>query len=130
MDDSSEQSHWATPALLSSDSLGVFSPETGLLPSVEEGDAFFSNPEVDYAGLSSYFSNPIHSRAPSTYRNSTGQTSTLLYALYLSLAGNGLKSEVSWSRSQFCITEQQQAVRSNLFFSSPQFVSCTRRRPC
>ncbi|KAG7276000.1 hypothetical protein CRUP_028557 [Coryphaenoides rupestris] len=71
MDDSSEQSHWATPALLSSDSLGVFSPETGLLPSVEEGDAFFSNPEVDYAGLSSYFSNPIHSRAPSTYRNST-----------------------------------------------------------
>lgn len=71
MDDSSEQSHWASPALLSSDSLGVFSTETGLMPSVEEGDAFFSNPEVDYAGLPSYFSNPIHSRAPSAYRNST-----------------------------------------------------------
>ncbi|CAL8337280.1 unnamed protein product [Merluccius merluccius] len=72
MDDSSEQSHWASPALLSSDSLGVFSSDTGLLPSVEEGDAFFSNPEVvDYTGLPSYFSNPIHSRTPSAYRNST-----------------------------------------------------------
>lgn len=77
MDNSSEQSHWASPALFSSDSLGVFSAETGLLPSVEEGDAFFSNAEVDY-GLPSYFSNPSHSRAPSAYRNSTGQTSTLL----------------------------------------------------
>ena len=74
MDDSSEQSHWASPALLSSDSLGVFSSDSGLLSAVEEGDAFFSNPEVDYSGLPSYFSNPIHSRAPSSYRSSTGQT--------------------------------------------------------
>ncbi|KAJ3601999.1 hypothetical protein NHX12_029760 [Muraenolepis orangiensis] len=71
MDDSSEQSHWASPALLSSDSLGGFSSDAGLLPSVEEGDAFFSNPEVDYTGLPSFFSNPVHSRAPPVYRNST-----------------------------------------------------------
>ncbi|CAL8339691.1 unnamed protein product [Lota lota] len=87
MEDSSEQSHWASPALLSSDSLGVFTSETGLLPSVEEGDTFFSNPEVDYTGLPSYFSNPIHSRAPSAYRNST------VRQLYMS---SSLQSNLQW----------------------------------
>ncbi|CAL8403054.1 unnamed protein product [Arctogadus glacialis] len=87
MEDSSEQSHWASPALLSSDSLGVFSSDTGLLSSVEEGDAFFSHPEVDYSGLPSYFSNPPHSRAPSAYRNST------VRQLYMSPS---LQSNLQW----------------------------------
>uniref|UniRef100_A0A4W6ESS8 GATA binding protein 1a n=1 Tax=Lates calcarifer TaxID=8187 RepID=A0A4W6ESS8_LATCA len=58
MEDSSEQSHWVSPALLSSDPLAGFSSESSLLPS-------------DYTGLPSFFSNPSHSRAPSTYRHSS-----------------------------------------------------------
>lgn len=73
MEDSSEQSHWVSPALLSSDPLASFSSEPGLLPPGEEGEPFFSNPETDFTSLPSYFSNPSHSRAPSAYRHSSGQ---------------------------------------------------------
>lgn len=73
MEDSSEQSHWVSPALLSSDPLASFSSEPGLLPPGEEGEPFFSNPETDFTSLPSYFSNPSHSRAPSGYRQSSGQ---------------------------------------------------------
>ncbi|AWP03343.1 putative GATA-binding factor 2-like [Scophthalmus maximus] len=71
MEDSSEQSHWVSPALLSSDALAGFSSEPGLLPPVEEGEAFFSSQDADYSGLSSFFSNPSHSRASSAYRHSS-----------------------------------------------------------
>ncbi|XP_045561444.1 GATA-binding factor 2 isoform X2 [Salmo salar] len=71
MEDSSEQSHWVSPALLSSDPLASFSSEPGLLPPGEEGEPFFSNPETDFTSLPSYFSNPSHSRAPSGYRQSS-----------------------------------------------------------
>ncbi|KAM9362067.1 GATA binding protein 1a isoform 1-T1 [Symphorus nematophorus] len=73
MEDSSEQSHWVPTALLSSDPLAGFSSEPGLLPPGEEGEAFFSTQDTDYASLPSFFSNPSHSRAPSTYRHSSGQ---------------------------------------------------------
>ena len=76
MEDSSEQSHWVSPALLSSDALAGFSSEPGLLPPVEEGESFFSGQDSDYSGLSSFFSNPSHSRAASTYRHSSGQCPT------------------------------------------------------
>uniref|UniRef100_A0A4W6ESS3 GATA binding protein 1a n=1 Tax=Lates calcarifer TaxID=8187 RepID=A0A4W6ESS3_LATCA len=46
MEDSSEQSHWVSPALLSSDPLAGFSSESSLLPSVEEGEAFFSSQDT------------------------------------------------------------------------------------
>uniref|UniRef100_A0A665VSF3 GATA-binding factor 2-like n=1 Tax=Echeneis naucrates TaxID=173247 RepID=A0A665VSF3_ECHNA len=68
MEDSSEQSHWVSPALLSSDPLS-FSAEPGLLPPGEDGEAYFSSQDAEYTGLPSFFSNP--SRAPSTYRHSS-----------------------------------------------------------
>uniref|UniRef100_A0AAZ3QUI1 GATA-type domain-containing protein n=1 Tax=Oncorhynchus tshawytscha TaxID=74940 RepID=A0AAZ3QUI1_ONCTS len=71
MEDSTEQSHWVSPALLSSDPLASFSSEPGLLPPGEEGEPFFSNHETDFTSLPSYFSNPSHSRAPSAYRHSS-----------------------------------------------------------
>lgn len=71
MEDSSEQSHWVSPALLSSDPLASFSSEPGLLSPGEEGEAFFSSQDTDYASLPSFFSNLSHSRAPSTYRHSS-----------------------------------------------------------
>ncbi|XP_060925872.1 GATA binding protein 1a [Limanda limanda] len=73
MEDSSEQSHWVSPALLSSDALVGFSSEPGLLPPVEENESFFSSQDSDYSGLSSFFSNPSHSRAASSYRHSSGR---------------------------------------------------------
>ncbi|CAB1353508.1 unnamed protein product [Coregonus sp. 'balchen'] len=71
MEDSSEQSHWVSPALLSSDPLASFSSEPGLLPPGEEGEPFFSNHETDFTSMPSYFSNPSHSRAPLAYRHSS-----------------------------------------------------------
>ncbi|XP_044076357.1 GATA binding protein 1a [Siniperca chuatsi] len=71
MEDSSEQSHWVSPALLSSDPLAGFSSEPGLLPPGEDGETFFSSQDTDYTGLPSFFSNPSHSRAPSSYRHSS-----------------------------------------------------------
>ncbi|XP_058486615.1 GATA binding protein 1a [Solea solea] len=71
MEDSSDQTHWVSPALLSSDALAGFSSEPGLLPSVEEGEVFFSSQDTDYTGLPSFFSNPSQSRASSTYRHSS-----------------------------------------------------------
>ncbi|XP_033977808.1 GATA binding protein 1a [Trematomus bernacchii] len=67
----SEQSHWVSPALLSSDPLAGFSSEPGLLPPGDEAEAFFSGQEPDYSGLHSFFSTPSHSRAPPTYRHSS-----------------------------------------------------------
>ncbi|CAG5984029.1 unnamed protein product [Menidia menidia] len=71
MEDSSEQSHWASPALLSSDPLAAFTSDPGLLPAGDEGEAFFSGQDPDYASLPSFFHNPSHSRAPPTYRHSS-----------------------------------------------------------
>ncbi|XP_041673373.1 GATA binding protein 1a [Cheilinus undulatus] len=71
MEDSSEQSHWVSPALLSSDPLASFSSEPGLLPPGEDGESFFSSQDTDYTSLSSFFSNPSHSRASSSYRHSS-----------------------------------------------------------
>lgn len=73
MEDSSDQSHWVSPSLLSSDPLAAFSSDPGLLASGEEGEAFFSGTDTDYAGLSSFFPNPSNSRAPSSYRHSSGE---------------------------------------------------------
>uniref|UniRef100_A0A3Q1BN27 GATA-type domain-containing protein n=1 Tax=Amphiprion ocellaris TaxID=80972 RepID=A0A3Q1BN27_AMPOC len=71
MDDSSEQSHWVSPSLLSSDPLASFSSDPGLLPPGEEAESFFSSQDTDYNSLPSFFSNPNHSRAPSAYRHSS-----------------------------------------------------------
>ncbi|XP_014825986.1 PREDICTED: endothelial transcription factor GATA-2-like [Poecilia mexicana] len=71
MEDSSDQSHWASPTLLSSDPLAGFPSDPGLLTTGEEGEAFFSAPDADYAGLSLFFPNPSHSRAASSYRHSS-----------------------------------------------------------
>uniref|UniRef100_A0A8C7XQF7 GATA binding protein 1a n=1 Tax=Oryzias sinensis TaxID=183150 RepID=A0A8C7XQF7_9TELE len=71
MEDSSEQPHWASPSLLSSDPLASFSSDPGLLPS-EEGEAFFSSQDSDFTGLPSFFCpNQSHSRAQSSYRHSS-----------------------------------------------------------
>ncbi|XP_056129073.1 GATA binding protein 1a [Lampris incognitus] len=70
MEDSSEQSHWVSPTLISADHIGGFSSEPALLPPGEDGEAFFSNSETDYTSLASFFSSPSSSRAPSAYRHS------------------------------------------------------------
>ncbi|XP_056293409.1 GATA binding protein 1a [Pseudoliparis swirei] len=70
MEDLSEQSHWPSPSLLSSDPLAGFSSESGLLPPGDDGEVFFPGPDADYAGLPSFFSNPSHGRAPPAYRHS------------------------------------------------------------
>ncbi|XP_041807594.1 GATA binding protein 1a [Chelmon rostratus] len=71
MEDSSEQSPWVSPTLLSSDPLAGFSSEPGLLPPGEEGEAFFTSQDTDYTSLPSFYSNPSHGRVPSTYRHSS-----------------------------------------------------------
>ncbi|KAI3370423.1 hypothetical protein L3Q82_025181 [Scortum barcoo] len=71
MEDSSEQSHWVSPALLSSDPLASFSSEPGLLPAGEDEETFFSSQDTDYTSLPSFFSTQSHGRAPSTYRHSS-----------------------------------------------------------
>lgn len=73
MEDTSDQSHWVSPALISADALGSFSSEPGLLPPGEDGESFFSGPDGDYTSLPSYFTNPSHSRATPAYRHSSGQ---------------------------------------------------------
>ncbi|XP_054641828.1 GATA binding protein 1a isoform X2 [Dunckerocampus dactyliophorus] len=71
MEDSAESSHWVSSSLLGSDSLVAFSSESSLLPPGENSDAFFSCQDADYTSLSSFFSSPSQSRAPSTYRHSS-----------------------------------------------------------
>lgn len=73
MEDSSEQSHWVSPSLLSSDPLAAFSSDSGLLPPGEEGETFFTGQDTDYTSLPSFFSTPSHSRAPAPYRHGSGQ---------------------------------------------------------
>ncbi|XP_061584732.1 GATA binding protein 1a [Cololabis saira] len=69
MDDTSEQSHWASPSLLGSDPLAVFSSDPNLLPPGEDGESFFSSAEADYSGLPSFYPTPSHGRAASSYRH-------------------------------------------------------------
>uniref|UniRef100_UPI0037E8874E GATA binding protein 1a n=1 Tax=Semicossyphus pulcher TaxID=241346 RepID=UPI0037E8874E len=95
MEDSSEQSHWVSPALLSSDPLAGFPSEAGLLPPGEDGEAFFSSQDTDYTSLPSFFSNPSHSRAQSTYRHSSVRqvfTSPSLLSNFQLLDGSGSHS--------------------------------------
>ncbi|XP_029948149.1 GATA binding protein 1a isoform X1 [Salarias fasciatus] len=70
MEDSPEQSHWVSPALLSSDPLAGFPSDASLLPPGEDGEGFFSSQDSDYTSMPSFFSNQSHSRAPSVYRHS------------------------------------------------------------
>ncbi|XP_034545150.1 GATA binding protein 1a [Notolabrus celidotus] len=94
MEDSSEQSHWVSPALLSSDPLAAFSSEPGLLPPGEDGEVFFSSQDSDYSSLPSFF-NPSHSRAPSTYRHGSVRqvfTSPSLLSNFPLLDGSGSHS--------------------------------------
>ncbi|CAN9512479.1 unnamed protein product [Ophioblennius macclurei] len=48
MEDSPEQSHWVSPALLSSDPLAGFPSDASLLPPGEDGEGFFSGQDSDY----------------------------------------------------------------------------------
>lgn len=73
MEDSSEPSHWGSPSLLASDPLAGFPSEPSLLPPGDDGDSFFSSQDADLAGLPSFFSSPANSRAPPSYRHSSGQ---------------------------------------------------------
>ncbi|KAM9408741.1 GATA binding protein 1a [Pholidichthys leucotaenia] len=69
MEDSSEQSHWVSPSLLSSDPLSAFASDPSLLTPGEDGEPFFPSQDTDYTGLPPFFSSPNHSRAPSSYRH-------------------------------------------------------------
>lgn len=95
MEDSSDQSHWISPALINSDPLSSFSSEHSLLPPGEEGEVFFSSPDTDYTGLPSFFSSPSHSRAPPAYRQSSVRqvfTSPSLLSNFQLLDGPGSHS--------------------------------------
>ncbi|XP_029908229.1 GATA binding protein 1a [Myripristis murdjan] len=129
MEDSSEQSHWVSPALISSDPLGSFPSEPGLLPPGEEGEAFFTNPDTDYTSLPSFFSSPSHSRAPSAYRHSSVRqvyTSPSLLTNLQWLDGPGTHSLSSpynspactWSSSPLTKPPQHSHTPTSLFTSS------------
>ncbi|XP_048873863.1 erythroid transcription factor isoform X3 [Brienomyrus brachyistius] len=70
MDESTEQSRWVSPGLISSEAMGGFSSESGLLPQGEEGESLYSSTEADFMGMPPYFSSPGQSRAVPTYRHS------------------------------------------------------------
>lgn len=129
MEDSSEQAHWESPSLLSSDTLGTFSSEGGLLPpGGDDGDSFFSTTDSDYI-LPSFFNT---SRPPSAYRhNSVRQvfpSSGLLTNLQM-LDGPGAAglssaypSVSSWSSSTLSKTHPSSSLYSSgltSFSSSP-----------
>ncbi|KAG7229666.1 hypothetical protein INR49_012710 [Caranx melampygus] len=126
MEDSSEQSHWVSPALLSSDPLAGFSSESGLLPPGEEGEAFFSSQDTDYTSLPSFFSSPSHSRTPSSYRHSSVRqvfTSPSLLSNLQLLDGPGSHSVTSpynpatnsWSSSPLSKTSLHSHTPTSLY---------------
>ncbi|XP_059185624.1 GATA binding protein 1a isoform X2 [Centropristis striata] len=124
MEDSSEQSHWVSPALLSSDPLAGFSSEPGLLPPGEVGEAFFSSQDPDYTSLpSSFFSSPSHSRAAPTYRHSSVRqvyTSPSLLSNLQLLDGPGLSSPYNppastWSSSTLTKTPLHSHTPTSLY---------------
>ncbi|XP_074531226.1 GATA binding protein 1a [Halichoeres trimaculatus] len=125
MEDSSEQSHWVSPALLSSDPLAGFPSETGLLPPGEDGEAFFSSQDTDYTSLPSFF-NSSHSRASSTYRHGSVRqvfTSPSLLSNFQLLDGSGSHSlsspynasSSSWSSSPLTKTTLHSQTPTSLY---------------
>ncbi|XP_012696598.1 GATA binding protein 1a [Clupea harengus] len=70
MENSSEQSRWVSPSLVSTDPMASYSTEQGLLPPGDEAEAYYSTPEADFTNLPSYFSSGVQSRASSAYRHS------------------------------------------------------------
>ncbi|XP_026163469.1 GATA binding protein 1a [Mastacembelus armatus] len=128
MEDSSEQSHWVSPALLNADPLASFT-EPSLLPTGEEGEAFFPSQDTDYTGLPSFFSSSNNSRAPSTYRhNSVRQVFTsphLLsnFQLLDGMASHSLSSPYNppsstWSNSPLTKTPLHSHTPTSLYNSS------------
>ncbi|XP_074513323.1 GATA binding protein 1a [Sebastes fasciatus] len=124
MEDSSEQSHWVSPALLSSDPLAGFSSEPGLLPPGEEGEAFFSSQDSDYTSLPSFFSTPSHSRAPPPYRHSSVRqvfTSPSILSNFQLLDGPGTLSSPynppvsTWSSSPLTKTSLHSHTPTSLY---------------
>lgn len=123
MEDSSEQSHWASPGLLSSDPLAGFSSDPSLLPPGEDGEAFFSSQDTDYTGLPSFFSNPNHSRAPSTYRHSSGQCLHLLSPDYFLQWFD--HQTMIWHLSSLFLSEVRQVFTSPSLLSNLQLLDGT-----
>ncbi|XP_003973720.1 GATA binding protein 1a [Takifugu rubripes] len=132
MEDSPEQSHWASPTLLSSDALASFSSEPILLPPGEESEAFFSGQDSDLSGLPSFYSSPNHSRAPSTYRHSSVRqvlSSSNTFSNLQLLDGPGSHSlgspynpsVSSWGSSPFAKPPLHSLATSSLY--SPPFTS-------
>lgn len=68
MENSSEQSRWVSPNLVSPDPLASYTTEPGLLPPGEDDEPFYSNSETDL--MPSYYSTSSQSRASSSYRHS------------------------------------------------------------
>ncbi|XP_043107174.1 GATA-binding factor 2-like [Puntigrus tetrazona] len=68
MENSSEQSRWVSPSLISPDQLANYTTEPGLLPPGEDDEPFYSSSETDL--LPSYYSTSGQSRASSSYRHS------------------------------------------------------------
>ncbi|XP_046882623.1 GATA binding protein 1a isoform X1 [Hypomesus transpacificus] len=126
MEDSTEPSHWVSPALISSDPLASLS-EPGLLPTGEEGESFFSNPDTDYSSLS-YFSPPNLSRAPAAYRHSSVRqvyTSPSLLSNLQWLDGSGNHSlnspynpSPTWTNNPFTKTPLHPHNPTSLYTSS------------
>ncbi len=71
MENSSEQSRWVSPSLISPDQLANYTTEHGLLPPGEDDEPFYSSSETDL--LPSYYSTGGQSRASSSYRHSPGE---------------------------------------------------------
>ncbi|XP_034023168.1 GATA binding protein 1a [Thalassophryne amazonica] len=126
MNDLTDQSHWLSPALISSDALACFSSEPGLLPTGENSDTFFSNHDTDYTSLSSFLNNSSHNRAPSSYRQTSGRQTLTSQSLLTSpqlLDGPGtLSSPYSplsspWSTSPLSKTPLHSHTPTSLYTS-------------
>lgn len=68
MENSSEQSRWVSPGLISPEQLANYTTEPGLLPPGEDDEPFYSSSETDL--LPSYYSISGQNRASSSYRHS------------------------------------------------------------
>lgn len=74
MENSSEQSRWVSPSLISPDQLANYTTEPGLLPPGEDDEPFYSSSETDL--LPSYYATSGQNRASSSYRHSPGEILT------------------------------------------------------
>lgn len=107
MENSSEQSRWVSPSLISPDPLANYTTEPGLLPPGEDDEPFYSSSEADL--LPSYYSSSVQSRASSSYRHSPGEILTAVVQVKCAISAslNGIAIII---RDQYELFEDMQPL--------------------